>query len=298
MSHATLLEPQDLAELGPNEAPRLPLDLVDPNPQNPRRELVEVDALADNIREFSLLQPITVRRNSERYEVLGGHRRLAAFNLLREREPHADQWRTIPAVVRSTDQDRGYLMLISGQVHVRNWKPREEAAALERLVLAGRTTTEVGQALHKTTSWASKRLRVYSDAVLSGYVQSGKLPTTVAEELLPVLDVNVRKEMADLAAKEDWSQDFTRGQVRGLRLDTQLRMISRTAKAMLEVLSTIQADQLPLGSAKNLWQLKNRIEMLATGRKPIFPTLEAAQKAARVNPEKPTRRGRTRLKID
>src|SRR5205085_1319920 len=57
----TLLSDADLADLGPPEAVRLPLDLVDPNPRNPRAALAEVDALADNIRSLGLLQPVIVR---------------------------------------------------------------------------------------------------------------------------------------------------------------------------------------------------------------------------------------------
>jgi ParB family chromosome partitioning protein len=287
---ASLLEAADLAEIGPPEAVRLPLDLVDPNPQNPRRDLVEVDALADNIKAFGLLQPVTVRRQGERYQLLGGHRRRAAFALLREREPHEVQWRSIPAVVRtSDDDDRDYLRLISSQVHVLGWRPREEAAALERLVVAGRTPTQVGEALHRSKAWASKRLRVYADAVLSGYVQTGQLATGVAEELLPILDTETRKAFADRAASEQWSQDQARGEVRALRLDKQLRDIARRTRELLGVLSAIEAARLPSGAARDLWALHGRIEQLALGQRPKFPSLDAARKAAGVS-ENPSRR--------
>src|SRR4051794_739948 len=55
-----LLEPAELAEQGPPEAVRLPLDLIDPSPRNPRRDPREVDQLADSIQSFGLLQPVTV----------------------------------------------------------------------------------------------------------------------------------------------------------------------------------------------------------------------------------------------
>src|SRR5205807_844345 len=83
---------------------------------------------------------------------------------LREQYPHEPDWRTIPAVVRDADEDRSFLMLLSSQLHSRNWKPREEASALERLVQAGLTVTQVGETLHRTQEWASKRLRAYADS--------------------------------------------------------------------------------------------------------------------------------------
>jgi ParB/RepB/Spo0J family partition protein len=288
-----LLEPQEFAEAGPPEAVRLPLDLIDANPHNPRRELAEVDALADNIRSFGLLQPVTVRRIGDRYELLGGHRRRAAFELLREREPHDVQWSTLPAVIRSADDDdRAYLMLLSGQLHNRTWRPREEAAALERLVLSGRTLVQIGQALHRTESWASKRLRVYADAVLSGYVQTGTLSTGVAEELLVIKDAKTRKAFAERAVAESWSQDHARGEARSLRVDRVIREVGRRSRELLEALSVIDAPRLPAGMARDLWQLHNRIEILARGGKPVFPTIEAAQKAAGVREQQKPQRGK------
>jgi ParB/RepB/Spo0J family partition protein len=268
----------------------LPLELVDPHPNNPRRDLVEVDALAENIRAFGLLQPITVRRAGERYELLGGHRRRAAFLLLREQHPEDVQWRTIPAVVSSTDDDdRAYLMLLSGQLHNRTWRPREEAAALERLVTSGRNLRQIGEALNRTESWASKRLRVYADAVLSGYVQTGRLTTGVAEELLPVLDVDVRKRFADRAVEEAWSQDHARGEVRALRLDKQLREVAKRARELLTILSSIDPTRLPASATKDLWTLRGRIDQIGRGG-PVIPTIEAAQRAAGVKQqERPTR---------
>lgn len=296
MAAQPLLESHELAELSPPEAVRIPLDLVDPNPNNPRLHLVEVDALADNIRAFGLLQPVTVRRQGERYELLGGHRRTAAFTHLRRTEPHDPQWRTIPAVVRpSADDNEDYLRLISAQVHNRAWRPREEAAALERLVLAGRTPSQVGEMLHRSKEWASKRLRVYADSVLSGYVQSGKLPAGTAEELLLVLDANQRKGFAERAVEEEWTQDKARGEVRALRLDKQLRDVARRAKELVNVLSAIDATRLPDGAARDLWTLHNRIEVLARGGKPVFPTLEAARRAAHISETpRPQKQGRKR----
>lgn len=286
---STLLGPADLAEAGPSEAVRVPLELVDPNPHNPRRDLIEIDALAQNIQDFGLLQPVTVRRQGERYELLGGHRRRAAFALLAEREPYRVEWKSIPAVVRSDDDDRAFLALISGQVHTRNWRPREEAAALERLVLAGRTPTQVGEVLHRGTPWASKRLRIYADSVLSGFVQSGKLLPGVAEEFLIIADPETRRQFAEQAVEERWSQDAARREVRTLRVDAQVRDIARRAKDLLSVLSEIDARRLPPNAAKDLWALHGRIEQLALGQKPKFPSLDAARKAAGVS-EQPTRR--------
>ena len=57
-----------------------------------------------------------LRRTGERYELLGGRRRRAAFLVLGEREPHDPQWRTIPAVIRTASDEQADLMLIATRV--------------------------------------------------------------------------------------------------------------------------------------------------------------------------------------
>lgn len=281
MTSSRLLEPHELAELGPPEAVRLPLDLVDANPNNPRKQLLEINELAQNIRTFSLLQPIAVRRVGDRYEVLGGHRRLAAFHVLREAEPLEPQWKTIPSVIRTADDERAHLMLISSQVHTQAWRPREEAAIIEELATT-RTLTVVGELLHKSLPWVSKRLKTYADSVLSGYAQTGRLAVAVAEELLPIKDPEVRRQLAERAVAEHWTQDQARRGVRALRIDAQLRELGRRAAEMVDLLSSVDPSKIPIEAARDLWTLYGLIERISGRTQPRFPTVEAAEKVAGV----------------
>jgi ParB/RepB/Spo0J family partition protein len=273
--------------------------LIDPNPHNPRRTLTEIDALADNIRQFSLLQPITVRRTDDRYEILGGHRRFAAYQTLAKREPHEPRWLAIPAVVsHEKDADTLLRMLISGQIHINAWSPKEEAAALEQLMQHGYNASQVGAALNKTKSWASKRLRVYNDSVLSGYVQTGSLKPGVAEELLPVLDLDTKRKIAADAATHNLSQDQVKGRVRALRMDRQLAQVGRLARELLDILSSLNPHDVPIEFSRDLWTLHGRIEVLGRGTERKVPTIDEAMKAAGIkSQEAPRRRGRPRKTV-
>ena len=81
----------------------IPLDKLDPNPFQPRREMDECTLveLISGIREHGLLQPITVRRiQGGRYQVIGGHRRLEAYRRLLSETlgtANAEQYSSIPA---------------------------------------------------------------------------------------------------------------------------------------------------------------------------------------------------------
>jgi ParB family chromosome partitioning protein len=78
------------------------LSRITPSPRNPREDLGDVDELAESIEAFDLLQPVVVRRlEDDRYELVAGHRRFAAFQQLGRTK--------IAAVVRDADQDQAYL---------------------------------------------------------------------------------------------------------------------------------------------------------------------------------------------
>lgn len=303
-SSARLLDPGALAELGPPEAVRLPINLVDENPNNPRKALTEVAELAESIREFGLLQPITVRRHSVnspsgvssahdvhdvRYELLGGHRRRAAFLLLAEAEPFNVAWRTIPAVIKTFDDSMAYLALLAGQLHSKSWQPREEAAALESLA-STRTLPEVGALVHKSAVWVSHRLRVYNDSVLSAYVQTGRLSMSVADELRLVADASTRRELAERAVAEEWERGTARSEVRKLKASRMISQIGRLSRDLLEALALVQPAQLPPETTATLWKVRGRIVALGRGA-PVLPTIAAAEQAAGVSsrPAKPQR---------
>ena len=54
-----------------------------PNRYQPRRKFAEEDlrTLADSIRQNGILQPLTVRRRGEQYELIAGERRLRAAKI-------------------------------------------------------------------------------------------------------------------------------------------------------------------------------------------------------------------------
>jgi ParB family transcriptional regulator, chromosome partitioning protein len=293
---AQLLEPAELAEQGPPEAVRLPLDLIDDHPSNPRQVLTEINELAASIAnpEIGLLQPIVVRRVGERYEVLGGHRRLAAFRRLREEQPYEPQWRAIPAVVRTMADDQAYVALLTAQMQIAAWRPREQSMALERMALSGLTLAEIGKKLSRTEGWVSKRLRVFADTVLAPYVLTGKLAPSIAEELLAVRDGDTKRRLAERASAESWSQDQLKGQVRALRLDRQLAELGKRAREMVELLSSIKPGDIPLATTRDLWVVAGRIQSMARG--PQIPTIEQAEKVARITPRKKARAEAARRK--
>lgn len=70
---------------------KLPVDTIVPNPYQPRKVFPpdELDALATSIAESGLLQPISVRKVGDRYEIIAGERRWRAHKLLGKKSVEA-----------------------------------------------------------------------------------------------------------------------------------------------------------------------------------------------------------------
>ena len=85
---------------------RLAVDLIDPNPYQPRRSFpqAELEALAMSITEAGLLQPVTVRQSGDRYQLIAGERRWRAHKLLGRTSIEA-------LVIQSADADMAVLAL-------------------------------------------------------------------------------------------------------------------------------------------------------------------------------------------
>jgi ParB family chromosome partitioning protein len=98
----------------------IPVDLIDPNPFQPRRvfEAAEIAALADSLRQHGMLQPILVRAVGSRYQLIAGERRLRASI---EAQLHE-----VPARVMDLDDQR-----VSELAMVENLQ-REDLNALEK----------------------------------------------------------------------------------------------------------------------------------------------------------------------
>ena len=98
---------QDLEFDAGRQHVKLPVDIIDPNPYQPRRvfPLEELESLASSISEAGLIQPISVRKSGERYQIIAGERRLRAYKLLGRPSIEA-------LVTASEDSDMAVLALV------------------------------------------------------------------------------------------------------------------------------------------------------------------------------------------
>ena len=107
-----------------------------------------MDELCDSIAQSGVLSPIIVRPHPEGgYEILSGHRRVKACELLRIEE--------VPVVVKNLDDDTAAILLVDSNLQRENILPSEKAFAyklkLEALKHQGKrldlTSGQIGQKL-------------------------------------------------------------------------------------------------------------------------------------------------------
>jgi ParB family chromosome partitioning protein len=136
----------------------LPIELVHPNPEQPRRHFAETEIaeLADSIRDKGVLQPILVRPSPRRggeYEIVAGERRWRATQ--------AAGLTAIPALVRELPDDRALEISIVENVQREDLNALEEAFAYKALMdRFGYTQDKAAAMVGKSRSHVANTLRL------------------------------------------------------------------------------------------------------------------------------------------
>jgi ParB family chromosome partitioning protein len=106
----------------------VPLDLLDPNPRQPRGAFDEdsLRELAESIEAVGVLQPIVIRPHGDRYQIVMGERRVRAARVA--------GLAAIPAIVRQTEDNQLLRDALLENIHREDLNPLEEAAAYEQLL--------------------------------------------------------------------------------------------------------------------------------------------------------------------
>src|SRR5665213_2970066 len=127
---------------------RLPIDLLDPNPLQPRMNFDEdmLRDLAESIRTQGILQPILVRPHPDvplRYQIIAGERRWRAAGISGLHE--------IPVICRELSDVESAAAALIENLQRENLNPIEEAEGYQRLIQNfGLTHEALGTAVSKS----------------------------------------------------------------------------------------------------------------------------------------------------
>jgi ParB family chromosome partitioning protein len=135
----------------------LPIELISPNPRNPRRRFAdeELADLSQSIHEHGIVQPVIVRRagTGGRYEIIAGERRWRAAQLAGMAE--------IPAIVRDVSDREALELAIVENIQRADLNPVEEALGFQQLIDDhGYTQADLGNVIGKSRSHVANTLRL------------------------------------------------------------------------------------------------------------------------------------------
>jgi len=204
-----------LIQIDPNE--------IVPNPRQPRTHF-DADHLAElvhSVREFGVMQPVVVRKNSDgAYELIMGERRTRAA-----REAGLE---SIPAVVRDTADEDLLRDALLENLHRSELNPLEEASAYQQLLEDfGITQEELATRIGRSRPRISNTIRLLKLPVpVQQRVAAGVLSAGHARAILSLENPEAMQRLADKVVNEDLSVRATE-----VAAKTEPSATSRSAKA-------------------------------------------------------------------
>lgn len=169
-------------------------DKIKPNPYQPRREFEEarLQELADSIKQYGILQPLTVSRNEiikedggllVEYELIAGERRLRASRLAGVPQ--------VPVIIRAGDTALMKLELaIMENLQREDLNSVDRARAFQRLATEFKFThAEIAKKMGKSRESISNTMRILllPDEIIKG-LEEGKITEGHTRPLLMLVD--------------------------------------------------------------------------------------------------------------
>ena len=125
-----LISTQDEVETsGSSSISEVAISQIEANPNQPRREFDEkaLEELAESIKNFGIIQPITLRQISDdRYQIIAGERRWRATQMA--------GLQRIPAYIRTADDENMMQMALVENIQREELNPIEVALAYQHLI--------------------------------------------------------------------------------------------------------------------------------------------------------------------
>ena len=129
----------------------VPIDLLDPNPDQPRQVMGDLSELMASVAEKGILEPLLVRQRGNRYQIIAGERRYHAAVQTGLRE--------VPVIVREVDDDEVLEIALVENLQRKDLTPFEEAEALHQLAhRCGYTHEDLAQKLGRSRTTITEAL--------------------------------------------------------------------------------------------------------------------------------------------
>lgn len=218
---------------------RIPMDLIEPNPFQPRMQFdsESLAELAESIKSLGLIQPITVRKVAAgKYQIISGERRYRAAKMA--------GMDMIPSYIRDASEQGMLEMAIVENIQRENLDPIEVAMSYQRLIdECSLTQEQMADRVGKKRASVTNYLRLLKlPAKIQHDLKVGMISVGHAKVILGVEDTLLQEQLCDAVVREDLS-------VRALE-----QLLAKGAKPAEKKKADIQQD-LP----ENYYKLLERV---------------------------------------
>jgi ParB family chromosome partitioning protein len=192
------------------------LETIQVNPYQPRTYFDEdtLSELATSIRELGVIQPITVRKLGDTYQLVSGERRFRASKLIGNK--------TIPAYVRTANDQEMLEMALVENIQRKNLDPIEIALSYQRLIDEIQLTQEnLSVRVGKKRSTVANYLRLLKlDPILQTGMRDGFISMGHGRALINVSDSNDQLSIYKKILKDKLSVRQTEELVKNIKSNT------------------------------------------------------------------------------
>lgn len=168
------------------------VDLIEPSEAQPRTRFddARLNELAQSIKNNGVVQPLLVRRNGSRYELVAGERRWRAAQIA--------GLKRVPVVVRDIPDDKMLELALIENIQRQELNPIEEAHAYKKLLdTLGLTQDSLAQRIGRDRSFIANHIRLLRlPETVQQMVEEDKISMGHARSLLGVDDVIIQERIA------------------------------------------------------------------------------------------------------
>src|SRR5438552_16573128 len=133
----------------------IPIDRIDPNPNQPRQVMGDLSELIASISEKGIIEPLVVRQRGDRFQIVAGERRYQAAVQVGLHE--------LPVVIRDVDDTEVIELALIENLQRKDLTPFEEAEALHGLAdRCGYTHEDLARRLGKSRTSVTESLALHT----------------------------------------------------------------------------------------------------------------------------------------
>jgi ParB family chromosome partitioning protein len=168
------------------------IDLIEPNPEQPRTRFTEsgLDELARSIQANGIVQPIVIRKNGNKYQIVAGERRWRAAQRAGLKK--------VPITLKEVADDKLLELALIENIQRQELNPIEEAHAYRKLIdTVGLTQEQLSERVGRERTLIATAIRLLKlpDDV-QNLIADGKLSAGHGRALLLTEDADIQRRAA------------------------------------------------------------------------------------------------------